>query len=161
MMVAAILIDNMDINRVSAWVQQGGQARDPNMRRRLCLDPGLDGLAIARKDFLHKGIGARFPLHRYRGILADLICDRGFWSAVEDIDDKRNRGQLVFAERRAPQLSCPEIAKYVRPEMKVRVEADPHLAPVWFVGRNKASRVAAMIDREDMEAVRAAIAAVR
>jgi hypothetical protein len=62
-MVAAIFIDNMDINRVSAQFQQGGQARDSNMRRRLCLDPGLDGLAIARKDFLHKGIGARFPLH--------------------------------------------------------------------------------------------------
>ena len=98
---------------------------------------------------------------RYRGILADLICDRGFWSAVEDIDDKRNRGQLVFAERRAPQLPCPEIAKYVRPEMKVRVEADPHLAAVWFIGGNEVGRVAIMIDREDVKAVRSAVAAVR
>ena len=56
-MVAAIFIDNIDIDRMSAWFQQGGQTRDPNMRRWLCLDPGLDGLAIAGKDFLHKGSG--------------------------------------------------------------------------------------------------------
>src|SRR5580704_6474285 len=146
-MVAAIFINNIDIDRMSAWFQQGGQARDPNMRRWLCLDPGLDGLAIAGKDFMHKRIGARFPLHRYRGFRADLICDRGFWSAVENIHDKHNRGKLVVAERRAPQLSCPEIAKDIRPEMEVRVEADPHLAAVWFIGRNEAGRVAIMIDR--------------
>jgi hypothetical protein len=54
---------------MSARFQQGGQARDPNMRRWLCLDPGLDR--------------------------ADLICDRGFWSAVEDIHDLIYR----FAEK--------------------------------------------------------------
>src|SRR5664279_461627 len=131
------------------------------MRRWLCLDPGFDGLAIAGKDFLHKWIGARFPRHRDRGTCADLIDGRGFWSAVKDIDNECYRGQLIFAERRAPQLSCPESAKDIRPEMEVRVEADPHLAAIWIIGGNKAGRVAASIDGEDVKAVRRTVAAVR
>src|ERR1700730_11393092 len=44
--------------------------------------------------------------------------------------------------------------------MKVRIEADPHLPPVWFIGWNKACRVAVMIDREDVKTVRGSVAAV-
>jgi hypothetical protein len=43
-------------------------------------------------------------------------------------------------------MSCPEIAKDIRPEMEVRVEADPHLTAVWFIGGNEAGRLAAFID---------------
>src|ERR1700730_6799909 len=44
--------------------------------------------------------------------------------------------------------------------MKVRIEADPHLARIRFVGGNEAGRVAGAIYREDMKAMWGSVAAV-
>src|ERR1700730_15050983 len=100
MMVAAVFIDYMNIDRMSAGVEQGRQAGHPNMRRRLRLDPGLDGILVAAKHLFDKRIGTPLRLHRHGPPSADPVFDRGLRPAIEDIDDERGGGELVLRERR-------------------------------------------------------------
>src|ERR1700732_424477 len=107
MMVAAVFIDYMNIDRMGAGVKRGRQAGHPNMRRRLRLDPGLDGFLVAAKHLLDKRIGASLRLHRTGPTSADPVFARGVRPAIEYIDDERGGGELILRERRTLQLPHP------------------------------------------------------
>src|SRR5208283_4575442 len=58
-----------------------------------------------------------------------------------------------------PYLAELEICLLADP-VEAAVDREPHLAPVRLLGRHEAGRIAGPVDREDVEAVRRAVAAV-
>src|SRR5208283_4992569 len=58
-----------------------------------------------------------------------------------------------------PDLAEFKISLLADP-VEAAVDREPHLAPVRLLGRHEAGRVAGPVDREDVEAVRRAVAAV-
>ena len=94
MMVAAIFIDGVHRSHARPVSSDWAGARPKYAMRGSAFTQGfiVSGFRPRLND---KWIGPRLPDHRSRAARADLIFDRGFWTAVENIDDERDGGKLV------------------------------------------------------------------
>jgi hypothetical protein len=161
-MVAAIFIDNIDIDRMSAWFfQQGGRRATQICDDGSALTQGLMVSRLRARTSCTKGSGR---VSRFIGIGASAPIL--YATVVFGPPSKTFTTSITEASwslRSGEPRSCP-VRKWRKtsvPKLEVRVEADPHLTAVWFIDGNETGRVAIMIDREDVKAVRSAVAAVR
>ena len=82
-------------------------------------------------------------------------------AAVEHIGDQGRSEERGARDRRAEDLLLAEDGiRVLADPVEAAVDREPHLAAVRLLGRNEAGRVGRAVDREDMKAVRRAVAAV-
>ena len=129
--------------------------------RILGLDPGLLRRLVACEHFLHEWIGPGAARHLDRRPIANDHLDLRLLAAVEHVGDQGRSAQARREERANPTASPAEIAVGVLADpMEAAVDREPHLASVRLLRGNEAGRIVQAVDREDMEAVRRAVATV-
>ena len=149
-------VDRLDDDAMRAGFEVGGQARDPDVRARLGLDPRLLVASLRAKTSSTNGsgvacgvisIGARSPMR---------ISP---WSWVR----RRTRWRPA-SRRRAPRARSASRSNCAGAEIAVTplfvgveaaVDRKPHLPPVRLLGGDEARLVGEPVDRQDVEAVRA------